>query len=155
MVRNGAFILFIVALLVPACRAEARWCDVTGHGDSDKLTYPPIARVAHGSGTVLARVIYRPQGEVKDVILLSGPPLLARSIATQLKTWHLETNAAGEYPCQSLVIIDFRLVTNDKSDVPPPQSTSGSIMRLSIEAQPLCLSDPAPTLGKKRRFLFF
>ncbi|HZD78001.1 MAG TPA: energy transducer TonB, partial [Acidobacteriaceae bacterium] len=83
---KSAFILFAMALLVSACRAETRWCDVTGHGDGDKLVYPPIARAASISGTILARVTYSPEGEVKDVTVVSGPRLLATPVATQLKT---------------------------------------------------------------------
>jgi hypothetical protein len=155
-VRKSVFILVVVILLAPACCAEARWCDILGHGDSDKLTYPPIARAARISGTVLARITYGPQGDVKNVANISGPGMLAKAVSEQLKTWRLKTNSSGNDPCQSLAIIDFRLVTDDTLGGPPPQPISGSIMRLSIEAQPPpCLCDPAPTLGKKRRFLFF
>lgn len=148
--------LFFVVLLMPACRAETRWCDVIGHGDSDKLTYPPIARAARVSGIVLAHITYSPQGDVQEVVNISGPPMLAKFVSVQLRSWHLKTNASGNDPCQSLAIIDFRLVTDDTLGEPPPQPISGSIIRLSIEAQPPpCLCDPAPTLGKKRRFLFF
>jgi hypothetical protein len=154
-VRVSAFVLFVVALLVPACRAEARWCDVLGHGDGDKILYPPIARAARVSGTVLARIVYTAQGDVTDVTSISGSPMLATSVREQLKSWHLKTNASGNDLCESLAIIDFRVVTDDKPAGPPPQPTSGSIMRLSIEIQPLILSDPAAEITKRRRRRLF
>jgi hypothetical protein len=158
-VRASAFILFVMALLASACRAEARWCDVLGHGNGDKILYPPIARAAQVSGTVLARVIYSPQGEVKHVILVAGPPLLATPVATQLKTWHLKTNASGEDLCQSLAIIDFRIASPASASVSPPQPVSGSIFCMSVAAEPLVLytiSDPAPKkTWRRRRFFLF
>jgi hypothetical protein len=155
-VLKSAFVLFAAALLLSVCRAEARWCDVTGHGDSDKIVYPPIGRAAHVSGTVLARVTYSPRGEVKDVTSVSGPRLLAIPVATQLKTWHLKTNALGGELCQSLTIIDFRIASADSSLVRPPQPVSGSIFRVSVVTKPIVLytiSDPAPK--KRHRFLLF
>jgi hypothetical protein len=158
-VRASAFILFVMALLASACRAEARWCDVLGHGNGDKILYPPIARAAQVSGTVLARVIYSPQGEVKHVILVAGPPLLATPVATQLKTWHLKTNASGEDLCQSLAIIDFRIASPASSSFGPPQPVSGSIFCMSVVAEPIVLytiSDPAPKkITRRRRFFLF
>jgi hypothetical protein len=156
-VRKSVFIL-VVVLLAPACRAEARWCDITGHGDSDKLFYPPIARAARVSGIVLARIAYSAQGDVQEVVNISGPPMLAKFVSVQLRSWHLKTNASENDPCQSLAIIEFRLVTDDKPAGSPPQPTSGSIMRLSIETQPAILysnSDPRSTIIRRRRFFLF
>ena len=155
--RKSVFILVVVILLAAACRAEARWCDVLGHDDSDKLTYPPIAKAARISGTVLARITYTPQGDVKDVTSVSGSPMLARPVATQLKTWHLKTNASGEDLCQSLAIIDFRIGSPASSSV--RQSASGGMFRVSVVGEQLVLytiSDPAPKrVMRHRRFLLF
>jgi hypothetical protein len=148
--------MLALSIFVPACRGEARWCDITGHGDSDKVVYPPIARAAHVSGTVLLRITYTPQGQPQDVTSISGPPMLARFVGNQFKAWHLKTNATGEDLCQSLAIVQFRLSDNPSAQAQQEQLVSGSIMRLSIDAQvPPCLCDPAPTLGKKRRFFLF
>jgi hypothetical protein len=145
-----------LSVFIPACRGEARWCDITGQSSSDKLVYPPIARAARVSGIVLARITYSPQGDVQEVATISGPPMLAKFVNVQLRSWHLKTNASGNDPCQSLAIIDFRLVTDDKPAGAPPQPTSGSIMRFSIEAQPLTLSDPEGNFSERRhRFRLF
>jgi hypothetical protein len=151
--------LFLLAglLLAPICRAEARWCDVLGRGDSDKILYPPIARAARVSGTVLARVTYTPQGDVKDVVNISGPRLLATPVATQLKTWRLKTNALGDELNQSLAIIDFRIASPVVSSARPP--VSGSIFHVSVVTEPIVLytiSDPAPKrITRRRRFFLF
>jgi hypothetical protein len=158
-VRKSAFILFVSALLVPVCRAEARWCDVLGHGDGDKILYPPIARAASISGAVLLRITYTPQGDVKDVVNISGPRLLATPVATQLKTWRLKTNALGDELCQSLAIIDFRIASPAVSPARPPQPVSGSIFHVSVVTEPIVLytiSDPAPKrITRCRRFFLF
>ena len=158
--RKNVFILLLAAIVVvPACRAEARWCDVTAHGNSDKIVYPPIARAAQISGTVLARVTYSLAGEVKDVTSISGPRFLSTSVTTQLKAWHFETNASGNEPCQSLAIIDFRIAFQTSSPVSSPQPISGSIFRVSVVAEPIVLytiSDPAPKkIWKRKRFFLF
>jgi hypothetical protein len=150
-------LLLAIVLLVPMCRAQARWCDITGHGESDKLIYPPIARAAHVSGTVLLRITYTPQGQPQDVAPISGPPLLATPVATQLKSWHLKTNASGEELCQSLAIIDFRIASPDSLIVRPPQSVPRSIIRMSVVVEPIVLytiSDPAPKKVTRRRHFF-
>jgi hypothetical protein len=156
-VRKTTFILFVVMLFAGVCRGEARWCDITGHADSNKLFYPPIARAANVSGTVLARITYTSQGDVKDVISISGPPMLAKFTVAQIKDWHMKTNAAGEDLCQSLVIVEFHIGSDVAPPVTPPQP--GSIVRLSVETQPLILysiSDPAPKkITRRRRFLLF
>jgi hypothetical protein len=158
-VRASAFILFVMALLASACRAEARWCDVLGHGNGDKILYPPIARAASISGPVLLRITYTPQGDVKGLVNISGPKLLATPVATQLKTWRLKTNAVGDELCQSLAIIDFRIASPASSPVSPPQPVSGSIFCMSVAAEPLVLytiSDPAPKkIWRRRRFFLF
>jgi hypothetical protein len=154
-VRKSTFILFLVILLAAVCRGEARWCDITGDGGNDKVLYPPIARAAHVSGTVLARITYTPQGDIKEVISISGPPLLAKFTAAQIRDWHMKTNAVGGDLCQSLAIVQFRLSDNLALQVQHEQLVSGSIMRLFIDAQmPPCLCDPEPTLAKKRRSFF-
>jgi hypothetical protein len=156
-VRKSFFILLALSVFLPACRGEARWCDITGHGDSDKMLYQPIAYAARVSGTVLTRITYSPQGDVKDVVNISGPPMLAKSVGEQLKSWHLRTNASGEDFCQSLVIIDFRIASDTTPPALPPQRAPRSILRISVEAVvviPLT-NDEAPTLTRKRRFLLF
>ena len=156
-VRKSFFILLVLSVFIPSCRGEARWCDVLGRGDGDKILYPPIARVARVSGTVLARIVYTAQGDITDVTSISGAPMLATSVREQLKTWHMKTNASGNDPCQSLAIIDFRLVTDGKPAGSSPQPTSGSIMRLFVETQPAVLysiSDPRSTIIRRRRRFF-
>jgi hypothetical protein len=157
-VRKSVFILFVMAVFIPACSGEARWCDITGHDESNKLTYPPIAKAARISGTVLARITYTPQGDVKDVTSVSGPPMLATPVATQLRTWHLKTDASGADLCQSLAIIDFRIASPDSSPVPPPQSMPRSMFRVSVVGEQLVLystSDVVPKdNGAQALFLF-
>ncbi len=153
-------ILILLTLLVPNCKAEARWCDIVGHGDNDKLIYPPIARAAHVSGTVLLRVTYTQQGQPTDVAYVSGPRLLARYAGEQLKTWHLTTTASGAGLCQSLAILDFRFVSGNPSPTRLPEPESGSIFRISVEATAPIVeyarSDPAPKhVTELRRFLRF
>lgn len=154
--KNIALVLVAGMLLSPLCRAQVRWCNVTGHGNGDRITYPPIARAASVSGTVLSRVTYSPQGDVKEVTSVFGPVLLTTPVVTQLKNWHVKTSASGNELCQSLAIIDFRIGSSASA---PTRPTPQSMFRISVVAEPLVLymiSDPAPrTISRRKRFFLF
>src|SRR5271170_6190432 len=49
--------------------------------------YPPIAKVAHISGTVVLHCIIAKDGTVKQVEYVSGPPLLLKSAMDAVRQW--------------------------------------------------------------------
>jgi len=141
--RRCLYILICVGICAFQCKADTRWCSITGGGSSDTLFYPPIARAAFVHGVVLSRVTYSTTGQVVKVEAISGPPMLSTSLSEQMGKWTVRTDATGEGLCQSLVIADFRL--HDSSDPVPIRPTFpaiSSILRLSADGETFCLCDP-------------
>jgi len=59
--------------------------------------YPPIAKTAHISGTVVLHAIIGKDGTVEDLQFVSGPPLLLKSAMDAVKQWQYKpTLAMGE-----------------------------------------------------------
>ncbi len=49
--------------------------------------YPAVAKAAHISGTVVLNVTISKTGEIEDMILVSGPPLLQKSAMDAVGSW--------------------------------------------------------------------
>ena len=49
--------------------------------------YPPLAKTAHISGTVVLHVIIATDGTIKDLQYVSGPPLLMKSAIDAVQQW--------------------------------------------------------------------
>jgi periplasmic protein TonB len=49
--------------------------------------YPPIAKTAHVSGTVVLRAIIGKDGEIRELQFVSGPPLLMKAAMDAVKEW--------------------------------------------------------------------
>ena len=59
--------------------------------------YPPIAKTAHISGTVVLRAVIGKDGTVQDLQYVSGPPLLMKSAMDAVKQWRYQpTQLNGE-----------------------------------------------------------
>jgi protein TonB len=50
-------------------------------------TYPPIARAARISGTVVLQATISKQGTIQNLHVISGPPMLTQSALEAVKTW--------------------------------------------------------------------
>jgi len=87
--------------------------------------YPPLARQARIQGTVTLRVIINKLGDVRDVQLLNGHPMLAPAAIEAVKQWKYvpyELNAET-VEVETDVQVNFKL-----ADDPPPQGTPGNIV---------------------------
>lgn len=49
--------------------------------------YPPIARTAHVSGTVVLRAIISKDGSIEELQFVSGPPLLVKAAMGAVREW--------------------------------------------------------------------
>ncbi len=56
--------------------------------------YPPIAKTAHISGTVMLHAIIGKDGTVQDLQYVSGPPLLMKSAMDAVRQWRYKPNPA-------------------------------------------------------------
>jgi TonB family protein len=50
--------------------------------------YPPIAKAAHVTGTVVLQLEIEPDGAVGEVKIISGPPMLTGAAIEAVKQWH-------------------------------------------------------------------
>jgi protein TonB len=50
-------------------------------------TYPPIARAARISGTVVLQATISKSGTIENLRVISGPPMLTQSALEAVKTW--------------------------------------------------------------------
>ena len=53
-------------------------------------SYPPIAKQAHISGTVILHAIIAKDGTVQELQLISGPPLLVRNAMDAIRQWRYQ-----------------------------------------------------------------
>ena len=59
--------------------------------------YPPIAKTAHVSGTVVLRAIIGKDGGIRELQFVSGPPLLMKAAMDAVKAWRYKpTTLNGE-----------------------------------------------------------
>jgi TonB family protein len=102
--------------------------------------YPPIAKVAHISGTVVLHCVIAKDGSVKQVEYVSGPPLLMKSAMDAVRQWvYKPTVLNGEaVEVDTTVTVVFELggtppkATTDQAQPPAsspkaasPQTTAG------------------------------
>jgi len=62
--------------------------------------YPPIAKTAHISGTVVLHAIIGKDGSVKDLEYVSGPPLLMKSALDAIKQWRYKPTMLNGEPVE-------------------------------------------------------
>jgi len=145
-VRIGYTILLGLGLVTSLCHAEARWCSIVGRGPQDRFFYPPIAKAARVYGVVLSRIYYLPTGQVRNVEAISGPPMLSRALAGQLKDWTIKTDATGEGLCESIVIGKFNLFdeSGTPSNRPAPMPPPPGMLLLTVDDEIVPLIDYGP-----------
>ncbi len=62
--------------------------------------YPPIARAARISGTVVLHVVISTTGLVKDIHVVSGSPLLQQSALDAVKNWRYRPYLLNNQPVE-------------------------------------------------------
>jgi protein TonB len=70
--------------------------------------YPPLARQAHLSGEVVIDTVLDEQGNVTDMQVVSGPPLLYQAALTALSQWKYEPTYLNELPIAVRMIVTVR-----------------------------------------------
>jgi len=90
--------LFLLSLCLIACDVEAQEptppVDVPPETVQNQYplkrvapTYPPLARQARIQGTVLLRIVISKSGDVTELSLISGHPLLAPAVIEAVREW--------------------------------------------------------------------
>ena len=100
ILRFGA--LFLLALVPMISSEPASAQDNRKVKVSVQPTYPELAKKNNIHGTARVQVVVAPDGNVKDVRILGGSPVLAQAAVDAVKKWKYEP-AAGE----STLILKF------------------------------------------------
>ena len=140
------FTLFMVASLL--CHAEPRWCAFSESVSSNHILYPPIARAARIQGVVVMRLTYTLNGKVLETEPVFGPVMLSDALAKQTHTWTIQTDAAGNEPCVTLMVVDFRFHDPDvRLQSMLFQQPAPGVFRASVEEEVLIISDPGADIS--------
>jgi protein TonB len=62
--------------------------------------YPPIARTAHVSGTVVLHAIIGKDGTVRELMYVSGPALLIRAAMDAVRQWRYQPTLLNQVPVE-------------------------------------------------------
>ena len=108
-------------------------CGLTAVTESTELIYPPIAKAAHVSGSVIFITSFAPDGTVSDLKVLSGAPMLAGSATNFVRGWKANT-ATGVRNCP--VVITFRAVGEEHdcdAKAEPPKPALEAVSRQDLQ----------------------
>jgi protein TonB len=74
----------------------------------NKITpiYPPIAKTAHVSGTVVLHAIISKDGSIQELQYISGPPLLMKAAMDAVKEWRYKPTMLNGDPVEVDTTID-------------------------------------------------
>ena len=94
----GAFFAVALSLTAPCASAQESRKLITG----PTPVYPEVARRMHLAGTVKVQVVIAPSGQIKDVKVVGGHPVLVNTVEETLKNWKYapassETTAALQF----------------------------------------------------------
>jgi protein TonB len=78
-----------------------------------KPEYPPAAKASHVEGVVTLHAIIGKDGAVKQVQVLGGPPLLARSAEDAVKQWRYKPYVLNGQPVEvdTNITVNFKLAS--------------------------------------------
>jgi protein TonB len=73
--------------------------------------YPPLAKQTHLQGSVVIDAIIDEHGQIMEVKVISGPPLLIQAAMDAVRKWRYEPTYLNEepVPVQLNVTVTFRL----------------------------------------------
>src|ERR1700756_3687105 len=85
--------------------------------------YPPLARQARIQGTVVLGIVIDKDGEVRDVQLVSGHPMLTPAAIEAVKQWRYKPYVSDDKPVEveTVVRVGFRMA--DGPEMRTPQRT--------------------------------
>ncbi|MGA8939075.1 MAG: energy transducer TonB [Acidobacteriaceae bacterium] len=156
--RCGPTTIAIVALAIAIQTAKAQPppCGLSSMTETTRLIYPPIAKAAHLTGTVILLVRFGINGSVENVRKLSGNPLLQKSAADFVRHWQ-----ANKYsgPRECPIVVNFELTEGTCGSLPPEPTqpfTRIDMQHVTAHAKAMMLCDePLYTTRRKKKFLIF
>jgi TonB family protein len=103
--------------------------------------YPPLARQARIQGIVILKVLINKSGDVFDVQLVSGHPMLAPAAMEAVKQWKYQPYLLNGDPVEveTNVQVIFRIADGAPSDLPgdvPGGASPGTVGSISADVPP-------------------
>jgi TonB family protein len=79
-----------------------------------KPSYPMLARQMKVQGSVILQAMISRSGEIQDLRVVSGPPILANAAQEAVKQWHFKPHFQGTEPVetQTRITVNFTISTN-------------------------------------------
>jgi len=158
-----AWVVILMCLALAAAAQEAPPAPVEVPPDSvqtlllNKVAplYPPLARQARIQGTVILNIVITKTGDVGDITLFSGHPILAPAAIEAVKQWKYRPYEKDGEPVdiRTTVQVNFKLADNP----PPPGGVVGSIpgglphATYRLPQVHTCDNSPASTASKRVR----
>jgi TonB family protein len=103
--------------------------------------YPPIAKAAHISGTVVLQAAISKTGIAEDLRVISGPPLLQQAAIDAVKTWRYRPYMLAGQPVRVETTVNVIFTLGDQPPASAPAKTSATCKALNPGAT--AASDPA------------
>ena len=86
-----------------------------------KPIYPPLAKMARQQGTVKFQATISKQGNVEDLMLISGPPLLVQSAMDAVRQWTYRPTLVNGAPVEVVTTIDVNFSLSEGPFPPAAQ----------------------------------
>lgn len=136
-----------------ALSAQSAPCGITSVTETSQLIYPPIARAAHVSGTVLLLAQFDNNGVPARVRVVSGAPMLQGAAINFAKGWRAN-EYTGPRECPFAVTFSFVGAPSAECGTPQDESqqTAQPLRRVDLQHYVLAshnpcfvvMRDPAP-----------
>jgi hypothetical protein len=116
-------LIFFTLTLTTTALAQQEPCGLRTMTESAAPVYPQIAKAAHVEGNIIMLVTFKTTGDVDQIKVLSGPPMLESAATNSVMTWH-----ANEYPGPRTcpIVVRFRLLA-------PDAPSSGDVSRENLQ----------------------
>ncbi len=69
--------------------------------------YPPLARIARVQGTVRLKAVIGKDGEIEEVKVIEGRPLLVNAVMDAVKQWRYQPTLRNGKPVKVVTEIDI------------------------------------------------
>lgn len=77
-----------------------------------KPAYPPLARTTRTQGTVRIQAVIGRDGAIRNLQLISGPPLLVTVAMEAVKQWRYKPTLLNGEPVEVITVIDVNFTLN-------------------------------------------
>ena len=123
--------------------AQSAPCGLTSMTETSHPVYPPIARAAHVSGTVILLARFGQDGTATGATVVSGPPMLKGAAVDFVKGWRANAYT-GPRECPIAVTFSLAGAPSAECGTPEDESQHPSAPPLRVDAQHFVITSHSP-----------